>query len=175
MAKKLSRREKYSIFGVSGLIGLFILIQFIISPLIDGRERTIRKLGAKTKILEDMITLKSEYDVIKKNAVTSMSRFAKRKKNFTLFSFLDKLAGEIGLKDNITYMKPTTSSPKDSPYKISQVEMKLQNTTLKELTAYLHRIETSENIVFIKRLSISKTVKQAGFINAVLQVETSEI
>jgi general secretion pathway protein M len=53
--------------------------------------------------------------------------------------------------------------------------MKLQNTTLKELTAYLYRVETSENIVFIKRLSISKTVKQAGFINAVLQAETSEM
>jgi hypothetical protein len=36
-------------------------------------------------------------------------------------------------------------------------------------------VETSKNIVRIKKLSISKTGKQEDFIDAVLQVETSEI
>jgi general secretion pathway protein M len=71
-------------------------------------------------------------------------------------------------------MKPSTTVQKNSSYKISQVEMKLQSITLQQLTAYLHMVETSKNMVNIKRLSISKTGKQEDYINAVLQVETFE-
>jgi hypothetical protein len=43
---------------------------------------------------------------------------------------------------------------------------------MKELTAYLYGIETSNNLVRIKGLSISKTGKQAGTMDAVLMAET---
>ena len=71
-------------------------------------------------------------------------------------------------------MKPSTSVQKGSLYKISQVEMKLQSLTLEQLTTYLHMIETSKNMVYIKRLSILKTSKPEGFIDAVIQVEAVE-
>ncbi len=174
MARKLTRREKYSIYAAAGIICLFVVIQFIVFPTVDKREQQERALQVKTKILEEMVALKSEYDAIKKNTDLSKVHFARREKGFTLFSFLDKLTGEAGIKDHITYMKPSTSVRKNSPYKISKVEMKLQGLTLQQLTSYLHMVETSKNIVRIKKLSISKTGKQEGFIDAVLQVETSE-
>ena len=133
------------------------------------------QLRLKTKELEEMMIARAEYDVINKNDASAMSRFTQRDRGFTLFSFLDRLARETGLKGRIESMKPSTSSPKDSPYRVSQVEMKLKNTTLKDLAAYLYRIETSENMVFVKRLSITKTTKQAGTIDAVMQVQTSEV
>jgi len=52
--------------------------------------------------------------------------------------------------------------------------MKLQGLTLQQLTSYLHMVETSKNMVNIKRLSISKTGKIENLIDAVLQVETAE-
>jgi general secretion pathway protein M len=52
--------------------------------------------------------------------------------------------------------------------------MKFKGLTLQQLTTYLHMVETSKNMVNIKRLSISKTGKQEGFVDAVLQVETVE-
>jgi len=121
-----------------------------------------------------MTALKSEYNTIKKRTELSKLRFEKREKGFTLFSFLDKLTGKAGIKNHVIYMKPSTSVQKNSPFKISQVEMKLQGLTLKQLTSYLHMVETSKNLANIKRLSISKTGKQEGFIDAVLQVETAE-
>ena len=72
-------------------------------------------------------------------------------------------------------MKPSTSAQKNSPYKISQVEMKLQGITLRQLTTYLHMVELSKNMVYIKKLSILKTGKPKGFVDAVLQVETTEM
>jgi len=175
MAKKLTRREKYSICVALSTIGLFVLFQFVIFPHMDKRKRLERAVQVKTQILAEITALKSEYDAIQKKNDQSSTRFRKREKDFTLFSFLDKLSGRAGIKENITYMKPSTTVQKNSPYKISQVEMKLQGLTLQQLTAYLHMIETSRNMIYINKLSILKTGKEKGFVDAVLQVETSEV
>ena len=175
MKKKLTRREKYSLYGASGIICMFIIVQFIALPVFDKQDRLERSLEVKTKILQHMIALKSEHDAIIQRTDLSKVHFENREKGFTLFSFLDKLSGKAGIKDHITYMKPSTTVQKNSSYKTSRVEMKLRGLTLQQLTVYLHMVETSKNMVNVKRLSISKTSKHEGFIDAVLQVETSEI
>ena len=174
MIKNLTKREKYAIYALSGAIFLFILIQFIVFPSIDKRKRLKRTLQVKEDALLEMIALKSEYDAIEKRTNLAKVSFENREKGFTLFSFLDRLTGKARIKEYVTYMKPSTTVQKNNSYKISQVEMKFKGLTLQQLTTYLHMVETSKNMVNIKRLSISKTGKQEGFIDAVLQVETVE-
>jgi general secretion pathway protein M len=174
MVKKLTKREKYAIYALSGAILLFILIQFIVFPSIDKRKRLQRTLQVKEEILLEMITLKSDYDAIEKRTNLAKVHFENREKSFTLFSFLDSLTGKARIKEYVTYMKPSTTVQKNNLYKISLVEIKFKGLTLQQLTTYLHMVETSKNMVHIKRLSISKTGKQEGFIDAVLQVETVE-
>jgi len=174
MLKKLTKREKYAIYALSGAILLFFLFQFIVFPSIDKRKRLKRALQIKEDILLEMMTLKSDYDAIEKRTSLAKVRFENREKGFTLFSFLDRLTGKARIKEYVTYMKPSTTVQKNNSYKISQVEMKFKGLTLQQLTTYLHMVETSKNMVNIKRLSISKTGKQEGFIDAVLQVETVE-
>ena len=174
MVKKLTKREKYAIYALSGAILLFILFQFIVFPSIDKRKRLKRTLQIKEDILLEMKTLKSDYDAIEKRTSLAKVRFENREKGFTLFSFLDGLTGKARIKEYVTYMKPSTTVQKNNSYKISQVEMKFKGLTLQQLTNYLYMVETSKNMVNIKRLSISKTGKQEGFIDAVLQVETVE-
>ena len=171
----LNKREKYAVYAASGLIAFFILVQVIIFPIINKKERLERTLQAKTKALEEMCILQSEYGIIREKAGLSKKRFEARKKDFTLFSFLDRLADKSGIKNHITYMKPSTSAREKSGYKVSKVEMKLQSITLKQLTSYLHGVETSKNVVSIKRISIVKTGIKEGYINAILQIETVEI
>lgn len=174
MIRKLTKRERYSVYVLSGVILLFIIFQFLVFPSIDKRKRLERALQVKAGDIDEMIALKSEYDEIEKRTQFSKVRFANRDKAFTLFSFLDSLTGEARIKDRVTYMKPSTTVRKDSAYKISQVEIKLQGLTLQQLTTFLHMVETSKNMVYVKRLSITRTGKQEGFIDAVLQVETVE-
>ncbi|HAY40351.1 MAG TPA: hypothetical protein DCY53_14090 [Desulfobacteraceae bacterium] len=174
MIKKLTKREKYAIYALSGAILLFILIQFIVFPSIDKRKRLKRTLQVKEDALLEMIALKSDYNAIEQRTNLAKVRFENRQKGFTLFSFLDTLTGKARIKEYVTYMKPSTTVTKDNSYKISQVEMKLKGLTLEQLTTYLHMIETSKNMVYIKRLSISKTGEQESFVDVVLQVETVE-
>lgn len=175
MKIKLNKREKYAIGAAAAFIGLFIIIQFVLIPMIDKRDRLRRQINLKIKTLEEMLTLKTEYDTVVRHINFSKSRLEKRQKGFALFSFLDELAGETGIKNKIKYMKPSSTPQKDGSLKMLLVEMKLEAITLKQLTTYLYRVETSENSVLVKRMSISKADKLPGLIDAVLQVETYEI
>ncbi|UCH21756.1 MAG: type II secretion system protein M [Deltaproteobacteria bacterium] len=175
MAIKLSKREKYAIWVASALIGLFAITQLIVVPLLDKRNRLIRGIQVQTEAYQDMLKLKNEYETLKKRADTATKSITAREKGFTLFSFLDQLAGQAGLKDNIAYMKPSMSVQENSPYKTSVVETKLQTVTLERLTAYIYMIETSRNMVKLKKLSISKKGQQAGYVDAVLLAETLEL
>ncbi|MBW2405870.1 MAG: hypothetical protein JRF17_00755 [Deltaproteobacteria bacterium] len=174
MIKKLAKREKYAVYALSGAILLFLLIRLIVFPSIDKRKRLKRILQVKENEILEMIALKSEYNALEKRTNLAKVHFENREQGFTLFSFLDSLTGKARIKEYVTYMKPSTTVQKNNSYKISQVEMQFKGLTLKQLTNYLHMVETSKNMVHIKRLSISKTGKQEGFVDAVLQVETVE-
>ena len=116
-----------------------------------------------------------EYASIQEGADEVRASIAARRTGFTLFSFLDSLAGQAGLKDRIAYMKPSSSTLPDAPYRTATVETKLQAITLKQLLNYIYRIETSRNMVRLTRLSVTKTGKQEGTVDAVLLVETFEL
>ena len=170
---RLSRRERYSVVAAAAFVILFIAIEFIITPIMAKRERLESAIRQKQATLAEMQAMKLEYESLKGENERFKRNFSDRPREFTLFSFLDQLAGEAGVKDNIAYMKPSKSRPKNSPYNLSMVELKLQEISIKQLTPYLHMVETSKNMVFIRRISITKTGKD-GMIDAILQVETFE-
>ena len=171
----MNKRERYAIMLAAGVIGIFLVVTFIVEPFLSKTDQLKKSLHDKAVMLEQMRQLQSEYGTLTQKAEVSKALFSRRQKGFKLFSFLDQLAGEAGVKDRISYMKPSTKVQKNSPYKISRVEMKLDAITLKQLTAYLYGVETSKNMVDIKRISISKKDKKQGLLTAVLQVETVEI
>jgi len=175
MAIKLSKREKYAIWIGSGLIGFFVITQLIVAPLLNKRQRLVREIQVQTKTYQDILILKSDYEALKKRANRATKNITGREKGFTLFSFLDQLAGQAGLKDNIAYMKPSVSTHENSPYKTSVVETKLQAVTIERLTSYIYMIETSNKMVKLKGLSITKKDKQTGYVDAVLMAETIEL
>ena len=172
---KLNKRERYAIMIGVGVAGIFLIVQFIIEPIFSKTEQKKQNLQTKSVMLEQMRQLQAEYNGLTQKANLSKSRFRNRQKGFTLYAFLNRLAGEAGIKDRITNMKPTKKVQKGSPYKLSRVEMKLDAITLEQLTKYLYRVETSNNMVDINKISISKKDKKQGLITAVLQVEAVEL
>ena len=72
-------------------------------------------------------------------------------------------------------MKPTKTAQKNSAYRLSRVDMKLDSIGLEQLVNYLYAVETSENIVEIKKLTITKKDKKQGLISVIMQVEAIEI
>jgi len=172
--RKLTRRERLAVYTAAGAICLFMVIQLMIVPLINKNTKMALNLERKKNNLAEMIVLKAEYDEIDKKGDVFKRRLNKRPKGFTLFSFLDELAGKSGIKDNIIYMKPKTSNQPGGRFKKTLVEMKCQGITTEQLTTFLFGVETSRNMITVKRLSVSKKGKKDEVISAVLQVETIE-
>jgi general secretion pathway protein M len=172
---KLNNREKYAVLGAIACLAFFLVMQILIFPMLNKRERLTRAIQERSIALKEMRTMKSEHQSFQKQANATKATLAKREKSFSLFSYLDRLIGEVGIKENVKYMKPSTSVQKETQFKIITVELKLQAITTEQLTRYLHGVEHTDNNLHIKRMSISETGKPEGYIDVVMQVETFEI
>jgi general secretion pathway protein M len=173
-AINLSRREKFSLEAGAIVLVIFCGLLWGLFPLLDRSERLGRTIAAKSAVFAELDGLKAEVQALNLQVEASQAQLAKRDPQFTLFSYLDQLAGRTGIKDKIAYMKPSTGTAKEGGQKIAVVELKIQALTLAQLVDYLHQIETSANMIHVQWLAITKAGKADGFIDAVLQAETIE-
>jgi len=168
---QLAKREKYFIALAGTVIVLALVIEFVIAPFFEKKETLQLNLAAKKNSLQEMAALHQEYLGMQQDTNTLARRLASRPENFTLFSYLEKAAGDAGIKDNIKYMKPSASTGKGS-FKESLVEMKLEHITLGQMVSYLKLIESPDKLVSIKRISIQSNTKETSYLDAILQVLT---
>lgn len=168
----LQRRDKLAITIAGIALFVFLVLQLIIFPLLGGRDKIRQNITAKTVALQEIREGKAQYHALSQNSSNMDARLNKRPKTFALFSFIDQLAGKSGIKGNISSMKPSTSNVKNSSHRLSSVEMKLNALTMEQLTTFLHGLEDPKNVVWIKRISISKADKNEGLLNTILKAET---
>ena len=173
--KKLNKRERYIILGAVCVLAILGTVQFIVTPFFDKKAQLKESLKTRQGMLAEMQQWQAEFKVLKKDNQISKSRFARRSKGFKLFSFMDQLAAQAGIKDRVTYMKPSKGVQKNGGHRISRVEMKLDAITMEQLVTYLHGVEMSENMVDVKKMSITKKDKSQAFISVVMQVETIDL
>ncbi|MCP3953579.1 MAG: type II secretion system protein M [Desulfobacterales bacterium] len=172
---RFSKREQRMVYTAAGLIVVFLVCWLMVIPVIDKKERLQRALAVGSRDLAEIQVVIAEYNRLQQESSATRKQMTARKTGFTLFSFLEKMAGATRLKDRIAYMKPSDSAPKNSPFKISTVEMKLQAITLEQLVNYLYKIETADSAVQVKRISIVKTERARGLISATMEIESFRI
>lgn len=168
---KLAKREKYLVSLAACAIAVFLLFHLLIFPFFEKRDRMKRGVRSKEQGLREIARLSAQYQSYKRGSLGIKQVLSQRKKGFTLFSFLEKAAGNAQVKNHIKYMKPSESQS-TGPYKESVVEMKLEGITLKQLVEYLHGIESPENVIRVKRISLKENKRESGYLDAVLQVLT---
>ncbi len=168
----LQRREKIIVAAGAAAVAVLLLLQLVIFPIVDRRTRLAARIVLGMETLGRIEALKSEYLNLTRTAQLNDSQIKNRSSDFTLFSFLEGLAGQGGIKQNIVYMKPSTTNLKNSSHVLSSVEMKIDGLTTEQLVGFMRGVETSGQMVWIKRLSIAKGEKADSLLNAVLQVET---
>ncbi len=166
----LQSREKKALVSMFAALSLFAAVQFVLFPLLDRRETLERQISAAERNLGEMEILRARYyDLLEKS--TAGDKVA-HGKDFSLFSLMEEIADRSGIKDNITYIKPSTSERKGTSYKTAIVEIRLETIAMNQLILFLYNVEASETKANVGRMSISKTSNPEGFVNAVIQVET---
>ncbi len=168
---QLAKREKYLVSLAGGVLFLLIVFHFLINPFFEKKDYMRKEVNRKQAALDEIALLSIKYKELKKGDQGLHKILEKRKSEFTLFSFLEQEAAKSDVKDHIKYMKPSVSQG-TGEYKESMVEMKLERITLKQLVGYLYRIESQENAIGIKRISIKENKKESGYMDAVLNVLT---
>lgn len=169
---RLNRREKIAVLAACALLIVFSVFQFLIFPLTTKKERLERVVQVKSDILDQVSRLASDYRAEKQKVSSFKQLMESRQKGFSLFSFLDRLAGQSGIKDRVAYMKPSSSSGKTTGYRISKVEVKLNGIDLRQLTSFLYAVETSKNGVAVDRISISAAEKKENGLEVLVLFET---
>lgn len=171
----LAEREKNILIGGVIFVILFFGFQFGIAPVFAKRDNLDRILLDRQKALEEMRVLQKKFSAVSSRFDTKAQTQAQRKENFSLFSFLDSLIQQSGIKDNVAYMKPVVKKLEKSKYLLSTVKIKFQGVYLKEFIDFLYRIESSENGVNITSLSLSQSGLKSGkdklLLNAVIETQ----
>jgi general secretion pathway protein M len=169
---QLNYREKIAVCSVLLVVGVLIVAEWGVFPVTRYRKSLDQTILTKALELEEIQGLQKTHVLLKQNAEAVRSRLALREKGFTLFSYLDRAAGNTGVKEHIAYMKPSGSDLQSSAFKIFQVEMKFQSISMHQLSAFLYGVETTDSLVRVKKASIARTGQSAEGIDAILWVET---
>ena len=180
----LAEREKNILITGIIFVILFFGFQFGIAPVFEKRDNLGRILKGKQQAIEEMRVLKKKLSVVSSKFDIQTQTLAQKKEDFSLFSFLDSLIQQSGIKDNVVYMKPAIKKLENSKYMLATVNIKFQGVYLKEFIDFLYRIESSKNGVNITSLSLlkssglkpgSKSDKNKLLLDAVIETKTLKL
>lgn len=168
----ISQQDKKALIICAGFLMAFVAVQFILVPALDKRKEMEKRVAAQNASLKELSDLQKEYTRLSSMNMVETDILSRRASSFTLFSLLDTLAEKSGVKDNVAYMKPSSRTFSDKNYAVSMVTIKLDSLYLKELVDFLYGVETSQNGVHIRSLSLSKTGEDETMIEAIVEAET---
>lgn len=168
--QNLGARER--LFVVGGVAALFLTILYagVIDPLMARSVQLDRQIVKAQHDVQELYTLQRQYQVYKQ-VLDDINTKLQRQKNFAIFSHLEKIAGDTGIRSKILYMKPTVSTPSDA-YEEESVEVKMEGVTLKQLIRYLYQVENSPQFLKIKRLYIKPRFDNRQLLTATFRVST---
>jgi len=167
---RLAKRERLLVIG--GVNLLFLLIFFQLLSFGHKRMKTLEKVNRKLeKDLEEMYRLQNRYLILEERLKSFDERMVTRPPDFTLFSHLDNLASQTGIKERIDYLKPEERVVSEK-YRRSLVRVKLRAVTLEQLTRYLYSVENSPHSLEVRRLHITPRYTKQGLLNVTFEVST---
>jgi general secretion pathway protein M len=146
-----------------------VLVQFAVFPWLDARQKVQASITANEKTLRELATLGREYAVLRRSSEAMRKVIEKRPPGFALFSYLEKKANDTGLKAHIKSINPLKPTAAGA-YEETAVEIKIENLTIKQLTDFLYNVESPEQMVRIRRMTIGKMKETPEYLVADIQV-----
>jgi general secretion pathway protein M len=150
--RNLQPRERLFVGGAGAVLVVFLIFKLTIDPMLKRSAELDRQIVTARQQLNELRTMQQDYQR-QKSVVDSINSQLKKQPNFAIFSRLEELAGQTGIRSKIVHMKPTVSTPNEV-YKEESVEVKMEGVTLEQLVQYLYQVENSPQLLKIKRLEM---------------------
>ncbi len=168
---KLAERQKKTVIAGAVVVALIIFVQFAFMPFLEGKKKMKRSLALNEATLKEVYKLESEYSSIKRDVSTIEAALSRRTPDFSFFSFLEKKAGETGVRGNMKSLQPGRPVPAGSFEEVS-ADIKLEKVTLKQVVAFLAGTESAEQAIALKKLSVSRSSDNPEYLSAQIQLVT---
>jgi general secretion pathway protein M len=168
---QLTSTQKYYAAGGAALALALLILLLTVFPLGEARRKLDRSIAANEKILKEMTALSGEYAALKQQAEDIRQALARRPRDFTLFTYLEKKAAETQLKPNIKYINPSRPATAGA-FEESSVEMKLDAITMKQMTDFLFAVESPRDLVKVRKIAIAKMKESPEYLTMTLQATT---
>jgi hypothetical protein len=151
--KSLTKREQIVLFSAGFVLGAFILIVGVLTPVMGYKARLADSVRLQDDRLRKVYELSAQI-----RSLESTAKFANAagSSKFTLFGFLEELAAKGRVNDRIEYMKPVSDPANGSR---EAVELKIRSIYQEDLISLLYDIEHCPYSLVIKRLSIRRMEK----------------
>lgn len=167
----LTTNQKY--YAAAGFIFIagMMIVQFAVLPFFAEKARLNRSIATNEKTLADLKILGAEYSILKHKSTEMQQILAQRPRDFTLFSYLERKAGEVGVKPNIKFINPLKGKTV-GPYEELIVDMQLEKMITKQVNDFLYAVESPKELIKIKKISIQKMKDTPEYLSVSLQVAT---
>jgi general secretion pathway protein M len=169
--EQLTKSQKYTLIAGLVFVVVALLVQFAAFPYFDARQKVRGAISGSEKTLRELATLGAEYGILRQRSEEIRRVLERRPPGFALFSYLEKRAGDAGVKTNIKSINPLKSAPAGA-YEETAVEMRLDKLTMKQLTDLLYMVESREDLVRIRKMSIGKMKESPEYLSVLIQVYT---
>ena len=151
-----------------------LVVELALFPFLDAKKNLRRAIKTSEKTLGEMALLATEYRAFKGHTEKIQQALARRPQDFTLFTYMEKIAGAAGVKPNIKYINASKGAV-SGPYEEMPVEIKLEKITLKQLTAFLYLLESPQDLIKVKRIAVAKMKESPEYLTAQIQAVTFQL
>src|SRR4030042_1377601 len=108
---QLTKNQKRNVIAGLALVAGALLLRFAAVPWFEARQRVAGAIAGSEKAIRELASLGTEYGVLRQRSEEIKRAVERRTLGFALFSYLEKRAGDAGVKANIRSMNPLKSVP----------------------------------------------------------------
>lgn len=163
-------RERQMLAIMAGAVAIWLIYWIINVFLMNPLVRSQNNVEARQRVLQKIMILQSDYRRIE-SEVNKLERMIRSGQRGNVLSNLETMANQASIKDKIASMDPKSSPPNDL-YKENVIEVRLKSVNLKQLVDYLYRIESSGQLLKIKRLRIKTRSDDAKLLDVNFRVSS---
>ncbi|MCL2669660.1 MAG: type II secretion system protein GspM [Syntrophaceae bacterium] len=169
--EQLTKSQRRMVVAGLAVFAAAALFQLALLPWWEARQRVTAAIAANERALAELAALGEEYAQFKQRSGEILRVVNQRLPGFSLFSHLERKAGEAGVRMNILSIHPLKGMPAGD-YEEAVVEVRMEKLTMEELTDFLYRLESPGELIHVRRASIAKMKEHPEYMSALLQVFT---
>ena len=168
MLRNISGREKLFIIGAGALFIIFLIYQFVYTPLMSTRDEygsekieLENSYGSYELLAERYLSATVGYDLYRSQL--------QGKKSLSVLTYLENEAQGAGVRENIEYIRPKGAETKQG-VTVSSVEMKIDSISARDLFLFLGGIEKNRKGLIISYLRLKPFFKEKDKVDVIVRV-----